>query len=50
MTEPRSEEAKEDAARSFEDIVAAALKVDPRGIAGKHRREKPDAEKAPPPK
>lgn len=33
-----SQDERDDAGPSFEDIVAAALKVDPRGIAGKHRK------------
>lgn len=35
-------ESESDPAR-FEEIVSALLKVDPTGIAGKHRRDEPEA-------
>ena len=28
----------------FEEVVAAALKVDPKGLSGKHRREAEESE------
>lgn len=37
--EERDERVTED---EFEELVAAALKVDPRGISGKHRRAETD--------
>jgi hypothetical protein len=38
---PRSQEpAPEPTPEDFEDFVAAALKVDPKGLSGKHRKPK----------
>jgi hypothetical protein len=31
----------------FEELVAAALKVDPKGLSGKHRKESPEPERQP---
>jgi len=37
---------EEQSEKGFEEFVAAALKVDPKGLSGKHRRDDgaPDAE------
>lgn len=40
MTKKKDAEAKE--AEEFEAKIAALLKVDPKGIAGKHRKEGDD--------
>jgi len=43
---PRSQDRpKEPTEDEFEDFVAAALKVDPKGLSGKHRREDEKPEK-----
>ncbi len=42
---PLSEEDNQNEDRpSFEDVVAAALRVDPTGIAGKHRKAQPESD------
>jgi len=34
-------------AEQFEEFVAAALRVDPKGLSGKHRKEDEEPEEAP---
>ena len=40
------DKSEDEAQEEFEQIVAAALKVDPTGISGKHRRSEDDDEQA----
>lgn len=44
----RQDESRNPSSQEFEEFVAAALKVDPKGLSGKHRkRDDPQSEQGP---
>jgi len=47
MAEPTASEQPPPTPEEFEEFVAAAMKVDPKGLSGKHRRETEECEDTP---